>query len=85
MKGTEMVYTLASSLMAKEMARESMFGTMDNNSKENGKTGKRMDSVYGSPRKVIATKASGRTTDSMERDNTSTLVGLNTAAISKIS
>lgn len=60
-----------------------MCGIMENNSRENGKTEKRMAMVFGNPRKEIATKANGRTTDNMERDNTFTQVDLNTEATSK--
>lgn len=58
---------------------------MENNSRENGKTEKRMVMVSGNPRKEIATKANGRTTDNTERDNMFTQVGPNIAATLKTS
>lgn len=62
-----------------------MCGIMENNSRESGKTEKRMDMVFGNPRKEISTKANGRTTGNTERDIMFTQVDPNTAVTSKTS
>jgi hypothetical protein len=84
-KRIETVSTLGSFQRERDVELGNSYGTMEKNSKDNGRMGRRMDLEYGNLPKVTFTKDNGGKIGNMARGTTSIMAVPNIEATSKIS